>query len=287
MKILVTGATGQLGNELRLILPGAFPDAQVLFTDVADLDLTDSAAVNRYVEDRDVTHIVNCAAYTAVDRAEEDKAACTAINVDAVKNLALAADSHGAKVIHLSTDYVFDGRAYRPYRESDKVNPCSHYGTTKRAGETALLALAPESIIIRTAWLYSPFGHNFVKTMLALGQTNPSLRVVYDQIGSPTYAPNLAKAIVCILRSAQWVPGIYHYADSGVTSWYDFTKAIHRLGGISGCEIRPIPSEDYPTAAVRPFFSVLDTTRIRLTYGVETPYWLDSLQDCINRLKKQ
>lgn len=286
MKILVTGANGQLGNELRIALPEAFSNVPILFTDVEDLDLTDAAAVRRYVEDREITHIVNCAAYTAVDRAEEDKAACTAVNVEVVKNLALAADARGAKIIHISTDYVFDGRSFRPYRESDKVNPCSHYGTTKRAGETALLALAPESIIIRTAWLYSPFGHNFVKTMLKLGSENSRLRVVYDQIGSPTYARNLAAAIVRILSSIQWVPGIYHYADSGVSSWFDFAKAIHRAGGISGCDVQPIPSEDYPTAATRPFFSVLDTTRIRLTYGVETPYWLDSLQDCISRLRQ-
>ncbi len=287
MRILVTGANGQLGNELRLALPEAFPDVNVLFTDVNELDLTDAAAVRRYIEDHDVTHVVNCAAYTSVDRAEEDKAACTAVNVDAVKNLALAADARGTKIIHISTDYVFDGRAFRPYRESDKVNPCSHYGTTKRAGETALLALAPDSIIIRTSWLYSPFGHNFVKTMLELGRTRDQLRVVYDQIGSPTYAANLAAAIVCILGSVQWVPGIYHYSDCGVTSWFDFTKAIHRIAGITGCEVLPIPSEDYPTAAVRPFFSVFDTTRIRLTYGVKVPYWVDSLNDCISRLNHE
>ncbi len=284
MNILVTGANGQLGNELRLLLPTELPEATLLFTDVAELDLTDAAAVKRYVEDHDVTHIVNCAAYTAVDRAEEDKAACTAVNVDAVKNLALAADSHGAKIIHISTDYVFDGKAYRPYRESDKVNPCSHYGSTKRAGETALLALAPDSIILRTAWLYSPFGHNFVKTMIELGRSRSQLRVVYDQIGSPTYAANLARAISGILKSVQWVPGIYHYVDSGVTSWYDFAKAIHRLAGITDCDVQPIPTEDYPTTTSRPFFSVLDTTRVRLTYGTITPYWLDSLKDCISRI---
>ncbi|MDE7389063.1 MAG: dTDP-4-dehydrorhamnose reductase [Muribaculaceae bacterium] len=265
MKILVTGANGQLGNELRLLLPQAFPSVACLFTDVADLDLTDAAAVRRYVEDHDVTHIVNCAAYTAVDRAEEDKATCTAVNVDAVKNLAIAADARGAKVIHISTDYVFDGRSYRPYRESDKVNPCSHYGTTKRAGETALLALAPDSVIIRTAWLYSPFGRNFVKTMLSLGREGKPIRVVADQIGSPTSAANLAKAVVGVLRSPQWVPGIYHYVDAGVASWYDFTKAIHSIAGVTGSSVEPIPTEDYPTAASRPFFSVGAPTRIRRT----------------------
>lgn len=284
MKILVTGANGQLGNELRLVLPNAFANVPLFFTDVEELDLTDSGAVSRYIEERDITHIVNCAAYTNVERAEEDKALCTAINVDAVKNLALAADTHGAKIIHISTDYVFDGRSFLPYRESDKVNPCSHYGTSKRIGETALLALAPDSIIIRTSWLYSEFGSNFVKKMIELGRKLPSIKVVCDQIGSPTYAYNLARAIATVLGSIQWVPGIYHYSDCGVASWFDFAKAIHRYAGITDCKIEPVPTSEYPTVAQRPHFSVLDTTRIRLTYGVETPYWHDALQACIKNL---
>lgn len=219
-----------------------------------------------------------------VDRAEEDKALCAAINVDAVKNIAYAADRTGAKIIHVSTDYVFDGMSHRPYKESDKVNPISQYGTTKRTGETALLALAPDSIIVRTGWLYSPYGKNFVKTMRRLGREQSTLKVVADQIGTPTYALDLAKAIYRILQSHQWVEGIFHYSDEGVCSWYDFAKAIHRLSGITGCEVRPIPTEEYPTQASRPFYSILDKSRIKATYDVEVPYWIDSLQDCITRI---
>lgn len=284
MRILITGANGQLGREMRNVLEAEFPD-HTLYTDIQELDLTDAKAVNDYVADNEITHIVNCAAYTAVDRAEEDKAQCAAINVDAVKNIAYAADRIGAKIIHVSTDYVFDGMSHRPYKESDKVNPISQYGTTKRTGETALLALAPDSIIIRTGWLYSPYGKNFVKTMRRLGREQSTLKVVADQIGTPTYALDLAKAIYRVLQSHQWVEGIFHYSDEGVCSWYDFTKAIHRLSGITGCEVLPIPTEEYPTPASRPFYSILDKSRIKATYDVEVPYWLDSLQDCITRIE--
>ena len=191
MKILVTGANGQLGRELREVLERDFP-GQAVYTDIDELDLTDELAVKRFVEANDISHIVNCAGYTAVDKAEEDKALCYRVNVEAVRNIANAASETGAKVIHISTDYVFDGRAYRPYNEADKVNPVSQYGTTKRQGETALIALAPDSVIIRTAWLYSPYGHNFVKTMLRLGSERNEIRVVNDQIGAPTYAGDLA-----------------------------------------------------------------------------------------------
>ncbi len=283
MKILVTGANGQLGTEMRNVLEKECPGI-TMYTDIQELDLTDGKAVALYVEKNEVTHIVNCAAYTAVDKAEEDKALCAAINIDAVKNLANAADAVGAKIIHISTDYVFDGTAHRPYRESDKVNPISQYGTTKRLGETALLALSPESIIIRTSWLYSPYGNNFVKTMLRLGKERLTLKVVYDQIGTPTYARDLAHAICVILNSQQWVAGIYNFSNEGVCSWYDFTKAIHRIANITGCNVTPISTEDYPTAATRPFFSVLNKDRIKATYGVAIPYWEDSLRECINRI---
>ncbi len=282
MKILVTGCKGQLGNELKNVLEEKMPGC-TLYTDVDELDLTDKKAVEKYVLDNDVTHIVNCAAYTNVDKAEEDKLLCASINADAVKNLALAADQNGAKIIHISTDYVFDGRAYRPYKESDKVNPMSQYGTTKRLGETALLALSPEAVIIRTAWLYSPYGRNFVKTMLQKGKEQKSLRVVSDQIGTPTYALDLAEAIYAVLTSQQWVPGIYHFTDEGVCSWYDFAKAIHRLGGVE-CDVQPIPSDDYPTPATRPYYSVLDKQRIKSTYNVKIPHWEESLARCIKRL---
>ena len=278
MKILVTGANGQLGRELRNVLESEIP-GQSIYTDVAELDLTDSKAVDLFFKQNEISHVVNCAAYTAVDRAEEEKLECASININA--------DSVGAKIIHISTDYVFDGTAYRPYKESDKVNPISEYGTTKRKGETALLALAPESIIIRTSWLYSPHGNNFVKTMMRLGAEYSEIKVVCDQIGSPTYALDLARAIYRVLLSHQWVEGIFHYSNEGVCSWYDFAKAIHRVAGIKGCNVCPIPTEEYPTAASRPFFSVLDKSRIKATYGTDVPYWEDSLIDCINRIKNE
>ena len=285
MKILVTGSKGQLGNELRNILEETIPGVTT-YTDIEELDLTDAKAVEKFVENNEFTHIVNCAAYTNVDRAEEDKLLCAAINVNAVKNLANAADRIGAKIVHVSTDYVFDGTSYRPYKESDKVNPISQYGTTKRAGETALLALSPDSVIVRTAWLYSPYGKNFVKTMIKLGRELKQLRVVSDQVGTPTYAKDLAKAIVSVITAPQWVPGIYHFSNEGVCSWYDFTKSIHRIAGITDCEVLPIPSEDYPTPATRPFYSVLDKARIKATYDVKIPHWEESLVDCIQRLNQ-
>lgn len=282
MKILVTGANGQLGNELRLLLETEMPGTTI-YTDRDELDLTDAKAVEAFVHNNDITHIVNCAAYTAVDRAEEEKRQCALVNVDAVRNLGMAADAAGARLIHISTDYVFDGTGHRPYRESDKVNPISQYGTTKRQGETILLALAPESIIIRTAWLYSSFGHNFVKTMLRLADTQPEIRVVSDQIGTPTYASDLARAILRILRSHQWVPGIYHFTNEGAASWYDFAHAIFRLAG-KNVKLTPIPTEDFPTPAARPAYSILDRQRIKATYGVEIPHWEDALEDCLRKL---
>lgn len=284
MKILVTGANGQLGNEMKNILEKECPGI-TYYTDIHELDLLDAQAVESFVLKNDITHILNCAAYTAVDKAEEDKAMCAAVNVDAVKNIANAADAVGAKIIHISTDYVFDGTAHRPYKESDKVNPMSQYGTTKRTGETALIALAPDSIIIRTSWLYSPYGNNFVKTMIRLGKERSQLKVVCDQVGTPTYARDLAKAIYAILISHQWVEGIYHFSNEGACSWYDFTKSIHRIAGIKTCEVLPIPTEDYPTAATRPAYSILNKSKIKATYGVEIPYWEESLQECIKRLE--
>ena len=282
MKILITGANGQLGTELHEILEREFP-GQTLYTDVQELDLTNAKAVDSYVANNEITHIVNCAAYTAVDRAEEEKMLCAAVNTDAVKNLAMAADANGAKIIHISTDYVFDGTNHRPYRESDKVNPISQYGTTKRKGETLLLALAPQAIIIRTAWLYSAHGKNFVKTMLRLADSQPEIKVVCDQIGTPTFARDLARAVVKVLQSHQWVPGIYHFTDEGAASWYDFAKAIFRIAG-KDVKVPPIPTEDYPTPASRPSYSILDRTRIKATYGIEIPHWEEALADCLRQL---
>lgn len=285
MKILITGASGQLGNELRELLEEKIP-GQTIYTDREELDLTDAKAVETFVVNNDITHIVNCAAYTAVDKAEDQKRECALINTDAVKNLALAADASGAKIIHISTDYVFDGTNHRPYRESDKVNPISQYGTTKRKGETALLALAPESIIIRTAWLYSSHGNNFVKTMLRLADSQKEVRVVSDQIGTPTYARDLACAILKVLQSHQWVAGIYHFTDEGAASWYDFAHAIFRIAG-KKVKLVPIPTEDFPTPASRPAYSILDRSRIKATYGVEIPHWEESLEDCMKRILAQ
>lgn len=282
MKTLITGANGQLGTELHEILEREFP-GQTLYTDVQELDLTNAKTVDSYVANNEITHIVNCAAYTAVDRAEEEKMLCAAVNTDAVKNLAMAADANGAKIIHISTDYVFDGTNHRPYRESDKVNPISQYGTTKRKGETLLLALAPQAIIIRTAWLYSAHGKNFVKTMLRLADSQPEIKVVCDQIGTPTFARDLARAVVKVLQSHQWVPGIYHFTDEGAASWYDFAKAIFRIAG-KDVKVTPIPTEDYPTPASRPSYSILDRTRIKATYGIEIPHWEEALADCLRQL---
>lgn len=232
------------------VLEAEFP-GHTLYTDIQELDLTDAKAVTDYIADNEITHIVNCAAYTAVDRAEEDKALCAAINVDAVKNIAYAADRTGAKIIHVSTDYVFDGMSPPDLtRNRTRSTPISQYGTTKRTGETALLALAPDSIIVRTGWLYSPYGKNFVKTMRRLGREQSTLKVVADQIGTPTYALDLAKAIYRILQSHQWVEGIFHYSDEGVCSWYDFAKAIHRLSGITGMRSAPDPDRGVPNPGI-------------------------------------
>lgn len=280
----MTGAAGQLGNELHNVLEQKMPGV-TMYTDIKDLDLTDSEAVKKFIIDNEISHVVNCAAYTAVDKAEQEPALCAKINTDAVKNIAEVAADYGVKVIHVSTDYVFDGTAHAPYKESDKVNPISTYGTTKRKGEMVLLSMSPDAVIIRTAWLYSPYGNNFVKTMIRLGSERPELGVVCDQIGTPTYALDLAEAIYTILTARQWVPGIYHFSDEGVCSWYDFTKAIHRIAGIKSCNVKPIATDDYPTLAARPPYSVLDKTRIKKTYGITIPHWEESLVDCINRLQ--
>lgn len=284
MRILITGAAGQLGNELHNVLEQNKPGI-TLYTDIHDLDLTDAAAVRKYIVDNEISHIVNCAAFTAVDKAEQEQAICAKVNTDAVKNIAEVAADYGVKVIQISTDYVFDGTAHMPYRESDKVNPISTYGTTKRKGEMVLLSMSPDAVIIRTAWLYSPYGNNFVKTMLRLGAERSELGVVCDQIGTPTYARDLAEAIYAILTARQWVPGIYHFSDEGACSWYDFTKAIHRIAGITGCNVKPIMTDDYPTAAARPPYSVLDKTRIKKTYGITIPHWEESLQNCIKQIQ--
>ncbi len=280
-KLLITGANGQLGRELRRLLDG---DSRFVasYTDVHELDITDQQAVDRWLDTHPVDYIVNCAAYTAVDRAEDDEATAMLINAQAVENLAVAAARWGARMIHVSTDYVFDGIACRPYREDDVPHPASAYGRTKLAGEQALLRILPEqSVVLRTAWLYSPHGKNFVKTMLELGRTRTALRVVYDQVGSPTLATDLARAIITVLTAQQWHPGIYHYCNEGAVSWYDFTKAIHRLAGITTCDVQPCLSHEFPTRAHRPAYSVLDKAKFKATFGVTLPHWEESLREFI------
>lgn len=283
MKILITGANGQLGNELRVLLSEA-PNHTCYFTDVQDLDICNEQAVHDFITNHPVEVIVNCAAFTAVDKAEDEPAWCDRLNHLAPGYLAAAAESCGAAFIQISTDYVFNGTEHLPYTED--VNPCpnSVYGITKLAGEQVAMERCSRTMVIRTAWLYSTFGNNFVKTMIRLGREREHLGVVFDQIGTPTYAADLAQAIVKAIDSGI-VPGIYHYSNEGVCSWYDFAVAIHRLAGITSCHVSPLHSAEYPAKAPRPAFSVLDKTRIKLVYGLHIPHWEESLQRCISLLR--
>ncbi|MBR3501481.1 MAG: dTDP-4-dehydrorhamnose reductase [Alphaproteobacteria bacterium] len=268
---LITGSNGQLGTELSKLLPEA------ILTDVADLDITDETAVKAYVEAHNVDTIINCAAYTAVDKAEDDTELAAKININGPRNLAKS----GARIVHISTDYVFDGQGYKPYQPEDEANPVSVYGKTKLAGEQEVLKYANEAIIIRTAWLYSPYGNNFVKTMRRLGAEKESLNVVADQIGTPTYAADLAKAIAQILpQISPQNKGVYHFTNEGVCSWYDFARKIMELSELK-CKVNPIPSSAYPTKATRPFYSVLDKSKIKNTFNIEIPHWEESLKECL------
>lgn len=272
-KILVTGANGQLGTELQKLLPNA------IFADIDVLDITDLEAVKKFVSNNQIDVIVNCAAYTAVDKAEDDIELTQKINEDGPRNLALS----GAKVIHISTDYVFDGTNHKPYLPEDKTNPVSVYGKTKRAGELAVLDNAMVAVVIRTAWLYSIHGNNFVKTMRRLGAEKESLNVVADQIGSPTFAGDLAQAIVTILPQMNEAnKGIYHYTNEGVCSWYDFATEIMNLSGLA-CKVNSIPSSAYPTKATRPFYSVLSKEKIKNVFNIEIPHWKESLVKCLKQ----
>ena len=285
MNILITGSNGQLGNEMR-ILSAQHPTHNYFFTDVVEvdgvhvLDITDKAAVSAYVETHAIDLIVNCAAYTNVDKAEEDEVTAMKINADAVAILG----SQGVKVIHVSTDYVFSGDEHLPCRETDPVAPRTAYGRTKYEGEKRLLAVCPEAVILRTAWLYSTFGNNFVKTMIRLGKEKEALGVVFDQIGTPTYAADLAWAIFTVIENPVWHPGVYHFTNEGVCSWYDFTLAIHELAGITTCQVRPILSEEYQYKTPRPHYSVLDKSKFKKTYNVVIPHWMDGLRRCVTHL---
>ena len=285
MNILVTGCNGQLGNVIRDRQP-LYPHVQWYNTDVAELDITDRDAVDRFVTENHIDGIINCAAYTAVDRAEDDVEKATLLNVTGPANLAAAIEQTEGWLIHISTDYVFDGNHCTPYTEDEPTNPMSVYGKTKQEAEVAVMQLCRQTMVIRTAWLYSEYGNNFVKTMIRLGREREQLKVVYDQIGTPTYAGDLADAILTIVNKGI-NPGLYHFTNEGVISWYDFTKAIHELAGITTCEVLPIRSEEYPTKAHRPSFSVLDKQKIKATYGISIPYWRDSLQHCIHLLNEK
>ena len=282
MNILVTGCNGQLGNEMQL-LEKLHPEHTYFNTDVAELDITNREAIEQFVGDNAIDGIVNCAAYTAVDKAEENQEFCHLLNADAPGFLAEAIEKRGGWMIQVSTDYVFDGTNHKPYVETDPVCPNSTYGRTKLAGEQAVLNNCKKSMIIRTAWLYSTFGNNFVKTMIRLGREKAELGVIFDQIGTPTYAHDLAVAIFAAISNGV-VSGIYHFSNEGVISWYDFTKAIHRIAGISTCHVRPLHTEEYPTPAARPHYSVLDKTKIKQTYNIEIPNWEESLEVCVNKL---
>ncbi|MBR5470103.1 MAG: dTDP-4-dehydrorhamnose reductase [Paludibacteraceae bacterium] len=283
MKVLITGANGQLGNEMRVVAK-QYTEVDFVFTDVEELNICNADEVDSFVKNLRPDYIVNCAAYTAVDKAETDIDLCRAINCDAVKNLGIAAQKYQAKIIHVSTDYVFDGTSNIPYTETMPTNPQTIYGKTKLEGEKALLSVCNASFIIRTSWLYSSFGNNFVKTMLRLGNERDSLNVVFDQVGTPTYAADLANAIWEIITSKKTDYGVYHFSNEGVCSWYDFTTAIFRLTN-TNCQVFPIESSEYPTKTPRPFYSVLNKHKIKSTFAVSIPHWEVSLQKCLQLLK--
>ena len=295
MNILVTGANGQLGNCLRIASKGSKDN--YIFTDIADtvvdgtqisrLDITDAEAVKKAVKDNDVKVIVNCAAYTNVDKAEDDADFAELLNATAVRNLAEAVKENDGTLVHVSTDYVFGKEPYNvPCREDQKGTPTGVYGLTKLHGEQAIAESGAKALIFRTAWLYSEFGRNFVKTMLSLTSSRPELNVVFDQTGTPTYAQDLADAIFNIIENRRFEgnEGIYHYSNEGVCSWYDFTKMIAEMAGNDTCDIRPCHSDEFPSKVVRPSYSVLDKTKFKETFGLKVPYWTDSLKKCIANL---
>lgn len=282
MNILVTGCNGQLGNEIQLLEKDH--TQHVFFnTDIGELDITNQSAIEAFVEDNKIDGIINCAAYTAVDKAESNKELATSLNTIAPAYLAAAVNKRDGWFIQISTDYVFDGTKHTPYVEDDTPCPNSVYGSTKFAGELGAVKFCEKTMIIRTAWLYSTFGNNFVKTMMRLGKEKEQLGVIFDQIGTPTYAHDLAVVIMTAIEKGI-VPGTYHFSNEGVISWYDFTKAIHRLAGITTCKVLPLHTEEYPTPAQRPPYSVLDKTKIKQVYDIEIPYWEESLAKCISQL---
>ena len=286
-KILITGAGGQLGSEIRA-LSTHYIDREFIFTDYQELDITDRQAVLAFVQEGSYYAIINCAAYTAVDKAESDKEKAYLINETGAKYLAEAAAQMGAKFVHISTDFIFDGTHSTPILEDDKPAPLSVYGASKLAGEQAVQQANPDSIIFRTSWVYSSFGGNFVKTMIRLCTERESLSVIYDQIGTPTYARDLAKVILDTLDTVieKNISGVYNYTNEGVASWYDFAVAVRDIAGLKA-KITPIETSQYPTPATRPKYSVLNKNKVKDAFGIEIAYWRDSLVACIKLIKSQ
>lgn len=281
--ILVTGAGGQLGSELRALAKDSSTH-HFLFTDFETLDIRDKEKVAEFITDNSINLIINCAAYTAVDLAEENPVDCDKLNHAAVADLAELAEQNRAGLIHFSTDYVFDGTNHKPYTENDPTSAKSTYGITKLASERVVLAKCSKAMVIRTSWLYSSYGNNFVKTVLKVLGTEGTMRVVADQVGTPTLASDLAKAVITILNKGI-VPGIYHYSNEGACSWYDFAKMVQRFAKIEGT-ISPISSDEYPVKAARPHYSVLNKSKIKETFGIEIPFWVDSLELCLEKIIK-
>ena len=287
MNILVTGANGQLGSEIRSLSEN-FVDFNFIFKDLPDLDICNFLELENFVNKNKIDSIINCAAYTAVDKAEEESAIAQKVNADGVLNLVKVLEKVNGKLIHISTDYVYDGKSFMPYKETDEVSPIGVYGNTKREGELSVINSGIDGLVIRTSWLYSSYGNNFVKTMLRLGNDRDELGVIFDQVGTPTYARDLALSCLTILsnKKINSKGNLYHFSNEGVASWYDFAKAIMAIGNVN-CKVNPIETKEYPTPAKRPHYSVLNKSKIKNDFGIEIPYWRDSLKECISKIKKQ
>jgi len=288
MRVLITGSNGQLGSEIKELATN-YKKLDFIFKDLPELDICNFKVLQAFIIDHNINAVINCAAYTAVDKAEEESIIATKVNYEGVLNIVNALAKVNGKLIHISTDYVFDGDHFLPYKETDPVSPIGVYGETKRAGELAVINSDIDSIVIRTSWLYSSYRNNFVKTMLRLGSERENLGVIFDQIGTPTYARDLAKTCLEILTGVHALKiskneNLYHYSNEGVASWYDFAISIMELGGVN-CKVKPIQTKDYPTLAKRPQYSVLNKSKIKTDFKIEIPYWRDSLKDCIEKIK--
>jgi len=288
MKVLITGSNGQLGSEVRE-LAANYSKLDLVFKNSHELDICNFDELQNFIIKNNIISVINCAAYTAVDAAEEDEQIAKKVNSEGVSNIVKALQKVNGKLIHISTDYVFDGNHFLPYKESEPVSPIGVYGETKRAGELAVINSNIDSIVIRTSWLYSSYGNNFVKTMLRLGSEKENLGVIFDQVGTPTYARDLAKTCLEIITGVNSVKisnngNLYHYSNEGVASWYDFAISIMELGGVN-CKVNPIQTKDYPTLAKRPQYSVLNKSKIKTDFKIEIPYWRNSLKDCIEKIK--